>query len=278
MPSCWFRWRQRSLARLTRPVQNVYLPCHLAVQDNVGFMSQSYGQYCPLALAVELLGRRWMILVVSRLIDGCTTFNDIRRGLPQISPTLLSKRLKELVDAGVATHTPSESGRSGEYLLTEAGRELEPIVDKMAIWGQHWARDMDYEDLDPAFLVWSMHLRADTSVLPPGQTVVEFGFDKSPTNCKRFWLVCRDDEVEMCLKDPGLDVDVAVQADLQVFVEAWRGFRDLRNEIQRGSIKVHGPRELTRAIPSFLLGSSLAPFERRRRGRERKIARAAGSI
>jgi DNA-binding HxlR family transcriptional regulator len=212
-----------------------------------------------------------MILVVSRLIDGCTTFNDIRRGVPQISPSLLSKRLKELTDAGVVSRTASENGRNGKYLLTEAGRELEPIVDSLAIWGQHWARDMDYEDFDPAFLVWSMHLRADTSVLPPGQTVVEFSFDNSPTNCKRFWLICRDDEVEMCLKDPGVDADVAIHADLRVFIEAWRGFRNLRAEIERGTIKLSGPHHLMTAIPEFLLGSSLAPYERRRPGREMKV-------
>lgn len=235
-------------------------------------MSKGYGQYCPLALTAELLCQRWSILVVSRLIDGCTSFNDIRRGLPQISPSLLSKRLSELVDAGVAIHTPAANGRRGEYGLTEAGKELAPIVDRMAIWGQHWARDMDYDDLDPAFLVWSMHLRCDRLKMPPGQTVIEFAFDNSPTKYTRFWLVCREDEVEMCLKDPGLEVDVAVNADLSTFVEAWRGFRDLEAEIRRGKVQVHGPRELVAAIPDFLLGSSLAPFDRRRPGREKRTA------
>lgn len=236
---------------------------------------QGYGQYCPLALSAELLCRKWMILVLSRLLDGCSRFNDIRRGLPQISPSLLSQRLSELTEAGLVLHTGSSRGRGGEYILTEAGRELETVVDQMAAWGQRWARDMTYEDLDPAFLVWSMHLRVDPTELPPGRTVVEFEFDRSPTKYRRFWLVCKGDDVEMCLKDPGLEVDVAVTADLRTFVEAWRGFRDLRREIAKGTIRVHGPRTLTASIPDFLLGSSLAPHPRRRPGREQKIAARA---
>ena len=235
-------------------------------------MAKGYGQYCPLALAAELLCPRWTMLVASRLLDGCTRFNEIQRSLPQISPSLLSARLSELVDAGiiVARRLPGGAGR--EYALTEAGRELGPIIDQLAIWGQRWARDMAHEDLDPAFLVWSMHARVDVSALPPGRTVIEFRFTRSPTGCRRFWLVCAAGDVEMCLKDPGFDIDVAVRSDLRVFVEAWRGFRDLRAEIAAGRIRVDGPDMLTRRLPRFLLGSALAPHPRRRPGRERELA------
>lgn len=234
-------------------------------------MARGYGQYCPLALAVELLCRRWTLLVVSRLLDGCSRFSEIQRGLPQISPSLLSKRLRELSEAGVVVQRPLETGRGQRYLLSDAGRELAPIVDGLAVWGQLWARDMTADDLDPAFLVWSMHLRTDPSLLPDGQTVLEFRFTGSPTDCRLFWLVCEDDQVEMCLKDPGLDIDVAVESDLRIFVEAWRGFRDLRAEITEGRIRVHGPRKLVRRLPDFLLGSALAPYGRRRPGRERRL-------
>lgn len=235
-------------------------------------MAEGYGQYCPLALAAELLSRRWMILVVSRLIDGCATFGEIQRGLPQISPSILAKRLGELVDAGIAVHVAPDGERSGRYRLTDAGRDFQPVVDAMAVWGQHWARDMKFEDLDPAFLVWSMHLRADPAQLPGARLVIEFEFSDSPTNCRRFWLVCNGDDVEMCLKDPGLEPDVAVRSDLRVFVEAWRGFRDFRQEIARKTIRLYGPSEVTRRIPDFLLGSALAPHGRKRDGRERSLA------
>lgn len=239
-------------------------------------MSQSYGQYCPFALAVELLCQRWTLLVVSRLIDGCSRFNEIRRGVPQISPSLLSKRLSELERAGLIETRKATSGGGREYLLTQAGRDLEPIIDGLAVWGQQWARDMVDDDLDPAFLVWSMHLRLDTDALPPGRTVVEFEFTGAPSDLSRFWLVQRDDEVEMCLKDPGLDVDLAVRSDLRLFVEAWRGFRDLRREIRSGRIELHGPRELRKAFPRWLRLSALAPYERRRPGRERRLVQQAG--
>lgn len=234
-------------------------------------MSQSYGQYCPFALAVELLCQRWTMLVVSRLIDGCSRFNEIRRGVPQISPSLLSKRLSELERAGLIETRKAASGSGREYLLTEAGRDLEPIIDSLAVWGQQWARDMVDEDLDPAFLVWSMHLRLDTDAMPDGRTVVEFEFTGAPSDLSRFWLVQRDDEVEMCLKDPGLDVDLAVRSDLRLFVEAWRGFRDLRREIRAGRIELHGPRGLRKAFPRWLRLSALAPYERRRPGREQRL-------
>ncbi|MEM7048227.1 MAG: winged helix-turn-helix transcriptional regulator [Acidobacteriota bacterium] len=236
-------------------------------------MAHGYGQYCPLALAAELLCQRWTILVVSRLIDGCRRFNEIHQGLPQISPSLLSKRLGELQEAGLVRRFPLAGTKGFEYRLTEAGRELEPIVDQLAVWGQRWARDNSLEDLDPAFLVWSMHLRMNVAAMPTQRVVLEFDFSGTPKELRRFWLVCQDGEVEMCLKDPGYEADVAVASDLRVFVEAWRGFRDLRTEIRSGRIRVHGPSALIRQLPDWLILSGLARFERRRPGRERRLAR-----
>lgn len=241
-------------------------------------MAEGYGQYCPLALAAELLSRRWMVLVVSRLFDGCETYSDIQRGLPQISPSMLAQRLGELVEAGIAVRRASDGHRNGRYLLTEAGRDFAPVVDAMALWGQHWTRDMRFEDLDPAFLVWSMHRRTDPTQLPRARTVIEFEFDDSPTACRRFWLVCDRGQVAMCVKDPGLEPDVAVRADLRVFVEAWRGFRDFHQEIARRTIRLYGPGELTRRIPDFLLGSELAPYGRKRAGRELGLVRRKDRI
>lgn len=239
-------------------------------------MNNGYGQYCPLSLSVELLCQRWTVLVASRLVDGCTRFNEIHRGVPQISPSLLSKRLKELEEAGIVTTRKIEGGRAKEYTLTPAGEELGPIIDLMAIWGQRWARDMELEDLDPAFLVWSMHLRLDGSVLPPGRTVAQFTFSGCPNEFDRFWLVSTDGEAEMCLKDPGHEIDLRVEADLRTFIEAWRGFRNLESEIAAGRIRLIGPRKLRETFPKWLMMSSLAPYERMRPGRERRLSRTTG--
>lgn len=239
-------------------------------------MSQGYGQYCPLSLAAELLCRRWTLLVVSRIVDGCHRFSEIHRGVPRMSPSLLSKRLRELERSGLVERRPADDGKGHEYVLTGAGRDLEPIIDGLAVWGQHWARDMCDDDLDPAFLVWSMHQRMNVEAMPPGRTVIEFSFTGTPTDLSRFWLVHRDGVVEMCLKDPDLDVDLAVSSDLRRFVEAWRGFRDLRREIRAGHIQVQGPDELCRQLPDWLLLSGLAPYERKRQGVERSLASSTG--
>lgn len=238
-------------------------------------MPRGYGQYCPLALAVEVLGERWTILVVSRLIDGCRRFNDIHRGVPRMSATLLAQRLAQLEHAGVVERRPDPKGRGHEYLLTEAGRELEPLVMDLAVWGQRWARDMVTDDLDPGFLAWSMHQRLDTDAMPPGRTVIEFEFTGAPPDCRRFWLVNTDGVVDMCLKHPGFEVDLRVMSDLQRFIEAWRGFRSLRQEIGAGTIRLEGPSSLRRAFPDWLRLSALAPYPRCRSGAEQQLATKA---
>lgn len=235
-------------------------------------MSQGYGQYCPLSLAVELLCQRWTVLVLSRVMEGCTRFNAIQRGVPRMSPSLLSRRLDELERAGILrAPRQAANGRFREYSLTPAGEELRPLVYSMAVWGQRWAREMSLEDLDPAFLVWSMHTRVDGSVMPPGRTVVEFQFTGAPADVRQFWLVSEDGDAEMCLKDPGYDVDLRVMADLRTFIEAWRGFRDFRAEIRAGRIRLSGPRDLRQRFPRWLRLHVLADMPRVRPGRERRL-------
>ena len=238
-------------------------------------MKRGYGQYCPLALAVELLCERWTLLIVSRLIDGCTQFNEIQRGVPRITPAMLTKRLRELVEAGLVVSKPAPRGSVRNYLLTDAGRELGPLIENLAVWGQNWARDMRTEDLDPAFLAWSMHMRLDTARLPPGRLVLGFEFTGAPRDRWRFWLVAKDGVVDMCLRDPGYEVDVCVRADLRLFIEAWRGIRDLCAEIRARRIAVIGPPRLIKEFPDWLRLSMLAPYERKKTGRERRLACAA---
>lgn len=234
-------------------------------------MKRGYGQYCPLALAAELFGQRWTLLVMSRVIDGCTTFTEIHRGVPRISPSLLSKRLDELVCAGLVERHKQEGKRTYTYHPTEAGWDLEDIIMRMAIWGQHWGRDMSMDDLDPAFLAWSIHMRIDTAKMPDKRIVLEFDFTGIPEGLHRFWLVSENGKVEMCLKDPGFETDVLVNADIRYFVETWRGLRDMYTEIKSGRIRLTGPRDLTRAFPDWMMLSELAPYDRKRQGRERNL-------
>jgi DNA-binding HxlR family transcriptional regulator len=228
-----------------------------------------------LALAAELLCERWTLLVISRLIDGCTQFNAIHRGVPRISPAMLTKRLRQLQHAGLVTSPPVRKGTPRAYLLTAAGRDLSPLIDGLAVWGQHWARDMCTDDLDPGFLAWSMHMRLDAARMPPGRTVLAFEFSGAPRDCRRFWLVNEDGKVDMCLKDPGFEVDVRIRSDLRRFIEAWRGIRDLRAEIRAQRIELLGPSALTRRFPDWLRLSGLAVYPRQRAGRELTLARGS---
>jgi len=240
-------------------------------------VKRGYGQYCPLALAAELLCERWTLLVISRLIDGCSQFNAIHRGVPRISPAMLTKRLRQLQEAGLVTSPSTPRGKPRIYVVTAAGQELAPLIDSLAVWGQHWARDMCLDDLDPGFLMWSMHMRIDSARMPAGRTVLAFEFTGAPRDCRRFWLVNEDGKVDMCMKDPGFEVDVRVRSDLRQFIEAWRGIRDLRVEIRARRIELFGAPALTRAFPEWLRLSGLAVYPRLRHGRELKLSREARS-
>ncbi|MEM7302719.1 MAG: helix-turn-helix domain-containing protein [Pseudomonadota bacterium] len=232
---------------------------------------KGYGQYCPLALAAEILCERWTLLVISRVVDGCTRFNEIHRGVPKISATLLSNRLARLEDAGLITSRPQESGHGREYQLTDAGRDLDPIIMSLAGWGQKWARDMEGEDLDPAFLAWSMHTRLNVEAMPAGKTVLAFEFSGTHKGFSRFWLVAEDGQVDMCLKYPGTEPAVTLKSDIRRFVEAWRGFRDLKSEISSGHVRIEGEPSACRALPDWLMLSALAPVPRIT-GNEAKVA------
>lgn len=230
-----------------------------------------YGQYCPLALAAEVLCERWNLLILRRIIDGCRRFNDIHHGVPKISATLLSRRLQALEQAGLIQITPASEGRGHSYVPLPACMELEAITNSIAIWGQRWARDMTREDLDPEFLLYSLHRRLNSDRMPPGRTVIAFRFSGAPSHCNHFWLIHTDGITEMCLKDPGYPEDIYVKSNLKRFIEAWRGLRDLREEIRSERIKIDGPKALVRAFPGWLMMSAYADTQRMRPGREAKL-------
>lgn len=232
-------------------------------------MTRGYGQYCPVALASEILGERWTILIVMALMDGVSRFNGLQRALPRISATMLSQRLRTLERSGVIARQPASSGQGHEYTLSDAGKDMESIIMNMAYWGQRWARDMELDDLDPRHLAWSIHLRMNTAAMPPGRTVLEFVFTGGPEDCRRFWIINTDGVIDMCIEHPGYEIDLRVKADLRRFVETWRGFHSMHAELSAGRIKLEGPGKLKRSFPKWLLLSSVAHVARERPGRER---------
>lgn len=224
---------------------------------------RGFGQFCPVALASEVLTQRWTLLVIRELLAGSTRFNDIRRGVPRISATLLKERLQSLEHAEIVERRKTNSGVF-EYVLTQAGQELRPVVSGIGQWGQRWARDIQPEDLDPGWLVWNMHRRLNLAELPPGRTVIQIEFTDGPRNARYFWLVSQHGRVEVCLKNPGYAVDLQVRTTVRVLAESWRGIRSLRQEIRSGAITLEGKASLRKAFPNWLLLSVYASIPRMR--------------
>jgi DNA-binding HxlR family transcriptional regulator len=235
-------------------------------------MRQEYGQFCPVALASEVLAERWTFLVVRELLAGAARFNEIRRGVPRLSGTLLKQRLETLQKAGIVECQRSTDHIRANYTLTAAGLALRPVVASLGEWGQRWARDIEGCDLDPGWLVWAMHRRLNTAAMPAGRTVIEIEFSDAPANARRFWLVHHQGRVDVCLKDPGHETTVRVSTRIRTLAEVWRGLRSLPEELRAKTIRVEGASEHRRAFPQWLLLSVFAPIPRER---GRFAARAA---
>ena len=207
------------------------------------------------------------------LADGFTRFSDIQRGLPKISASTLAVRLRSLEDAGVLTRSFDKEAAGTSYQLTPAGEELGQIVYNLGNWGQRWGRDLETNDLDPHHLMWSIHLRMNTEIMPNQRTTIAFEFVDVPQDKRFFWIIVNGKMVDACLKNPGYEEDVIVRGTIRSFIDAWRGFSTLRDEISNGRIDVLGSKHLVNAFPDWLLLSALAGEERLRHGRERTLQR-----
>lgn len=224
---------------------------------------ETYGQFCPVALAAEVLTRKWTPLVVRELLCGSTRFNDLRRGVPRMSPSLLSKRLGELEDAGVLERRPAEGEDHDEYHLTQAGRELQGVIEALGVWGKRWIRgDLGQDQLDAELLMWDLRRRVDSARAPAGRTVVRFIFADQPDDRRHFWLVVTGGgDVDLCWKDPGHPVDLEVATDLGTLTEVWMGDRRLAEALRRGEVELRGPSTLRRSFPGWLGLSLFASVE-----------------
>ena len=223
-------------------------------------MGSSYHQFCPVSKAMELLDERWTMLVIRELVTGTKRFNDLRRGLPRMSPTLLSKRLSQLTRAGlVERHV---DGNEVQYVLTPAGEELRPIIESLGAWGIRWIGNLGEEDLDPSLLLWDMHRNVDHAAVPRGRTVVHFEFPDVPARSRRWWLVITDDDVDVCDTDPGHDVNLTVTADLRQMTLVWRGDLSWSEALRFGTIALDGPKALRRSLRSWFTPPPFASVPR----------------
>lgn len=232
-------------------------------------MKSVYGQFCPVAVASEIFAERWTPVILRELVLGSRGFNDIHRGVPRISRALLAKRLRTLAECGIL------SVAGGEYHLTPAGQELGEVVVRLGEWGARWTAPVRRDRLDARLLMWDMRRRIDVERLPQKRVVVQFDFRGCPPGQKgprTFWLLLERPQVDLCIIDPGLEVDLFVDADLAAFSRVWLGEVPIRQVIREGGIKLSGMREAVRDFPSWLLLSTLAAVPRPAETIQRRVA------
>ena len=217
-----------------------------------------YGQYCPISRALDLLGERWTLLIVRDMLVGTTRFNELARGLPGLSRSLLTRRLRQLERAGLVERVRNE------YLLTGSGRELEPIVFGIGAWGARWTfGDPETAELDAELLVWWMHTRLDTSGLPGRRQVFHVRFTD---DSRRFWIVIESGSPSVCTTDPGFEVEVTIRTDVGTLYQVWLGRLPLQDAVRSGRLAFEGPVAFTRRMPVILRLSPVAALVSAARG------------
>lgn len=218
----------------------------------------SYGQFCPVAKAMEVLDERWTLLVVRELLAGSSHFNELRRGVPKMSPALLSKRLRSLERAGVVRRVAGAQGGRVGYVLTPSGKELAGVVAALGMWGLRWIGELGREDLDPHLLMWDIRRTVPIGAWPRVRTVVTFEFDDVERRVSAWWLMVSGGEVDVCDFDPGFEVTVTVKTSLRTLTRIWRGDQTWSQALRAESVVLSGRPDARRSLPDWVGQSTLA--------------------
>jgi DNA-binding HxlR family transcriptional regulator len=229
-------------------------------------MTASYGQFCPVAMAAEIFCTRWTALILRELLCGSRRFNDLRKGVPRMSPTLLSKRLKELEQAGIIeTVKRGESGT--EYQLTAAGEELRDLVLALGRWGHRWVETHEsLQKLDPTLLMWDMRRNLDPTPMPPRRVTIRFRYPELVAGRTTYWLVVDGREIDLCSDDPGFEVDLYVESSLRTMTAIWMGITTVRAEKNAGRLEIEGDPQVAKSMQQWL---GLSPFAKEQNQRSR---------
>jgi len=225
----------------------------------------SYHQFCPVAMAAEILCCRWTLVLLRELVVGSTRFNELRRGVPRMSPALLSKRLKELEAAGIVTRVPiPHEPELFEYRLTKGGEELRPIVEAVGVWGQKWVTtEASLRNVDPNLLMWDMRRNINPNPMPRRRNTIQFIFRDLDEPRRNWWLIVKPDkDVDLCMVDPGFDVDLYLATDLRTMTEIWMGYTSIDRAKEDGTMTITGSRQLEAALRSWLKLSMFAKVEK----------------
>jgi len=225
----------------------------------------SYRQFCPVAMAAEVLCTRWTVVLLREMLAGSTRFNDLRRGVSRMSPALLSQRLKDLERAGIVARAKVEGGPDlFEYRLTRAGRDLQPLVESFGVWGQRWIESkLSLQNLDPQLLMWDMRRNLDPKPMPKRRSTIQFLFPEVPAAQRAWWLIVTPGEgVDLCSIDPGYDVDLYVTSDLKTMTAIWMGLETVRKAVADSRVTLIGDKSLASSMQAWL---GLSPFAKERK-------------
>jgi DNA-binding HxlR family transcriptional regulator len=209
-------------------------------------------------MAAEIVCTRWTPLILRELVSGSRRFNDLRRGVPRMSPTLLSKRLKQLESAGVINRVYEEQDSTLEYRLTPAGEDLKNVVFGLGVWGQRWIEaQSSLKNLDPSLLMWDMRRNLDPTPMPPRRAVIQILYPELRPGKRKGWLIVENGTTDLCSVDPGFEVDLYVSSDLRTMTAIWMGLTSLGAEVEAGRIQLAGDDRLAGAMGQWL---GLSPF------------------
>lgn len=233
---------------------------------NASMSDGGYGQFCPVSMAAEIICSRWTLLVLRELATGSTRFNELRRGLPSMSPALLSKRLKDLEAAGIVIRVAGEREPGVlQYRLTEAGEELRPVIEAIGVWGHRWVTaEATLKNLDANLLMWDIRRNINTDPMPHRRNVIQFIFNDRPPSERYYWLIVEPgNDVDLCLVDPGFDVDLYVSTDLRTMTEIWLGYATIGSAFDDGRLVSTGNRKLASDLRTWLKLSVFSKVEKK---------------
>lgn len=214
-----------------------------------------YGQFCPVAKATEIVGEKWTILIIRELLMGGSRFNELQRGLGLISPTILTKRLGSLEERGLVIKKRIQGQRGHEYFPTESCKELLPIIRSLGDWGMRWARkNLTQSDYDVELLMLYLQRSVNPEKLPGNETVIRFTFTDIEDMAK-WWILVEGEDVDICVSDPGKDVDLYFTSTVKIMADIWMGDTNYRTALRSGELRVTGPTVMTRDISSWMSNS-----------------------
>jgi DNA-binding HxlR family transcriptional regulator len=226
---------------------------------------RSYGQFCPVAKTAEVFCQRWNALIIRDLSWGSSTFTELKRGVPMMSPALLTKRLKDLQREGVIERRPKKNGRGYTYHLTEAGLEFAPIIDAMGVWGRRWTRrDLEDDEIDMDLLLWGLESSARFDAFGRVPTVVQIEFDDQPKNRRRWWFLNDDGRCQLCVDDPGHDVDIFLSGKTEDFIHVYLGDIALHRALDSDLLQAVGAVSDIRNLEAWLNPGPLSKIESKR--------------